>query len=453
MSLTHLIPADSNLWFLPLGGTGEIGMNLNLYGHDGQWLMVDCGVAFKKNSSQFDVQMADPDAIVKHRERLTALVLTHAHEDHIGAVVHLWPKLQCPVYATPFTACILRRKLERAGLIRQCKIIEVGHNEPLQIGRFQVEWININHSIPEAHGLLIQTPAGRVFHTGDWKLDNDPVVGEPAPAAQFQALSKLPVDAMVCDSTNAMEAGFSTSEGELFDGLLNAVKHVRGAAIVTTFASNVARLQTLARVATHTDRSLSLLGASLHNMVAAARQTGHWPKHYSLLPPKQIGNLPRNKVLVVATGSQGDTGAALYRLAKKRHHDLRLAPGDAVIFSSRIIPGNEEAVQEVMAMLKRAGIQIIANTDAKIHASGHPNRGELEQMYSWVKPQLAIPVHGTAKHLEAHASIAKLVDVPAVLTGLNGDLFQIAPYKKIVKQAVATGRLVLSSGRLKKLKV
>ena len=428
-------------------------MNLNLYGHDGQWLMVDCGVMFKKNSTHTDVQMADPDVIVKHRERLAALVLTHAHEDHIGAVAHLWPKLQCPVYATPFTAHILRRKLEQAGLVRQCEIIIVAHNEPLQIGRFQVEWINISHSIPEAHGLLIQTPAGRVFHTGDWKLDNDPVIGEPVKKAQFQALSKLSVDAMVCDSSNAMEAGFSTSEGELFDGLLEVVKRVRGTAVVTVFASNLARLHTLARVASHTGRSLSLLGVSLHNMVAAATQTGHWLEHYPLLPPRKIGSLPSNKVLVVATGSQGDSGAALYRLAKRHHHELRLTLGDAVIFSSRIIPGNEEAVHEVMAMLKRIGIQIITSQDAKIHASGHPNQGELKQMYNWVKPKLAIPVHGTAKHLDAHAGIAKLAGVPAVLTGLNGDLFQIAPYNKITNQAVPTSRFVLSSGALKQLKI
>lgn len=443
--MDKLTPTRRDLWFLPLGGTGEIGMNMNLYGHDGHWLMVDCGVTFRKGAGNTPpkIIMPDPAFISARRERLVALVLSHAHEDHIGAIAHLWPQLECPVYATPFTAFVLRRKLKEVGLIDRVRIIEVRAGEPIELAPFRIEWLNITHSIPEAHGLLITTDAGNIFHTGDWKLDPEPVVGAKLQAERFQQLSGLPVDAMVCDSTNALETGSSASEGELFDGLHEIVKAATGAVVVTIFASNLARLHTLGRLALATGRSLCLLGRSLRNMQHAAQATGHWRLGLELTPPKALTRLSKDKILAVATGSQGDIGAALDRLAQKAHSSLRLEAGDLVVFSSRIIPGNEEAVWRIINMLKESGIDVVTNDTAKIHASGHAAQDELQKMYGWVQPKLAIPVHGTARHLSAHAKLAEGCGAIKSLVGLNGDLFRIAPNAGLNKQLVQTSRLGL----------
>lgn len=443
--MDKLTPARHDLWFLPLGGTGEIGMNMNLYGHDGRWLMVDCGVTFRKGAGDAPpkVLMPDPAFIHARRERLVALVLSHAHEDHIGAIAHLWPQLECPVYATAFTAFVLRRKLKEAGLIGRVHIIEVKAGESVEIAPFRIEWINVTHSIPEAHGLLIATCAGNIFHTGDWKLDPEPVIGAKLRVERFQQLSSLPVDAMVCDSTNALEAGSSASEGEMFDALHEIVKAATGAVVVTIFASNLARLHTLGRLALKTGRSLCLLGRSLRNMQHAAKATGHWRLALDLAPPNTLTRLPKDKILAVATGSQGDTGAALDQLARKAHPNLRLEAGDLVVFSSRIIPGNEEVVCRIIDMLKDSGVDVVTNDTAKIHASGHAAQDELQKMYGWVQPRLAIPVHGTARHLSAHAKLAEGCGATKSLVGLNGDLFRIAPSAGLDKQLVKTGRLGL----------
>lgn len=437
------LPAADDLWFLPLGGTGEIGMNLNLYGHNGTWLMVDCGVTFNKKDPDLpEVLMADPAFIARQRENLGGLLLTHAHEDHVGAVAYLWPYLRCPVYTTAFTAHVLNRKLGERGLGGQVPVIEVADNQHLTIGPFQVQWINITHSIPEAHGLLIRTKAGNVFHTGDWKLDRAPVVGQPVQPDKFRRLAGLPVRAMICDSTNAMEAGASKSESELLAGLHEAASGAQGAVIVTAFASNVARLHTLAEVALATDRKLCLLGRSLLNMLASARATGHWHSQVPLVSPHELVKHPREKMLIMATGSQGDKQAALFRLAKGKHKYFRLVAGDRLIFSARIIPGNEETVEEVFSALQTLGIEIITDEAHSIHASGHPARDELLQMYHWVKPEVSIPVHGTEAHIASHAKLAESVNVQ-VATGLNGDLFRIAPELVIDRQFAQTGRLGL----------
>lgn len=441
-SWMQMTPSDRDLWFLPLGGTGEIGMNLNLYGHAGRWLMVDCGVTFaKQGEPPPHVQMADPGFIARRRDELEALVLTHAHEDHVGAVAHLWPQLRCPVYATAFTATILRRKLAEAGLVDKVEIHTVARDARLEFGPFEVEWLAITHSIPEAHGLLLRTAAGTVFHTGDWKLDPHPVQGPAYDAERFRALGELGIDAMVCDSTNALVDGHSTSEAVLHAGLLEVVAAAEGRVIVTTFGSNVARLHTLARVAVQTDRYMGVLGRSLVNMVGAARGSYNWDPALRLIDGVELGWLPRNEVLAVATGSQGDPGAALDRLAAGTHPAMELDPGDTVVFSSRVIPGNEEVVAAIMRRLQRRQVRVVTHEDATIHASGHPARDELRQMYQWVRPRVAIPTHGEPEHMRAHAELARENGVPRKLTGRNGDLFMIAPLPGMRRGAVAAGRV------------
>lgn len=448
-----MIPGSDDLWFLPLGGTGEIGMNLNLYGHDGRWLMVDCGVTFAGQDDPGPrVQMADPDFIVRHADRLEALVLTHAHEDHVGAVAHLWPRLRCPVLATAFTEAVLRRKLAERGLADQVEVQRAERTERRRIGPFDVEWMPVTHSIPEAHALVLRTAAGSVFHTGDWKLDPGPVLGPAFDGDRFRRLGGQGIDAMVCDSTNARVPGHSRSEAALHASLLEVVGRARGRVVVTTFGSNVARLHTLARVGAATGRHTGLLGRSLLAMQAAARSSGNWDPALKLVDGNELGWLPREEVLAVATGSQGDPGAALDRLASGRHPAMELEAGDTVVFSSRTIPGNEAAVTGIRQRLARLGVQLVGDDDAAVHASGHPAREELEQMYRWIRPQLAIPTHGEPAHMAANAEVAAASGIRRRLTGRNGDLFMIRPVPGLRRRTVATGRLgVGEDGQLEPL--
>ncbi|MCG8519183.1 MAG: ribonuclease J [Pseudomonadales bacterium] len=456
-----MTPDQNDLWFLPLGGTGEIGMNLNLYGHDGQWLMVDCGVTFPRpgrviadgslhRAGEPPVQMADPAFIADRREQLAGLVITHAHEDHIGAVPYLWPLLQCPVYAGRFTAEILRRKLAEFDLLHRVPIIEVAMGERRRIGTFEVEWLALTHSIPDPSALMIRCPAGNIFHSGDWKLDDDPVVGHGYSPKTFQALAEEGVDAMVCDSTNATVSGHSTSERALQEGLQAAVAEAEGRVVVTCFGSNIARLHTLAGVARQTGRYMGLLGRSLINMSGAARATGVWADGDRLINSAHLGYLPRHEVLAVATGSQAEPRTALTRLAAGNHPDLELEAGDRVIFSARAIPGNEEAIAALIAKLAGQGVSVVTAEAANlpIHASGHPASEELEAMYRWVRPTLAIPVHGEAEHLAAHARLARDTGIAKSLIGRNGDLFMVRPVPGIRRQLVATGRLGFQRGEL-----
>lgn len=447
-----MTPRSSDLWFLPLGGCGEIGMNFNLYGHDGEWLIVDCGVTFERPSildpaSGLDtrIEAADPKFIADRNDQIAGMIITHAHEDHIGAVPYLWDRLRCPVYATPFTAEILRRKLGEVGLAGRVPvhIIELGGRH--SVGKFNIEWLNLTHSIPEPSGILIRTPAGSVFHTADWKIDHDPVLGEPFDAAPYRALAAEGIDAMVCDSTNATLPGWSASEGDLHAGLQHYVATAPGRVIVACFASNLARLLTLLNVARATERSVVLLGRSLHNMLGAARSVGLWDDDSVLVRSRDMGYLPRDKTLVIATGSQGEPRAALSRLALNNHPDMSLDAGDRVIFSSKVIPGNEQDIQRLVRRLEILGVEVIASETAEhpIHASGHPAQDELSVMYEWVKPHLAIPVHGEAHHMKANAAVAKASGVPRQLTGSNGDLFMIAPVRGVRRQVVKPGRVVI----------
>lgn len=457
-----MTPDASDFWFLPLGGTGEIGMNLNLYGHDGRWLMVDCGVTFESAvdvdgetiaTSAAHVQMADPQFIADRKERLDGLVVTHAHEDHVGAVPYLWKRFECPVYTTPYTAEILRRKLKEAGLLDEVPVHIVELGAELQIGVFNVRWVDLTHSIPEPCGLVISTDVGKVFHTADWKLDADPVIGKPYQASSYQQIADLQVDAMVCDSTNANVQGWSASEGELYNGLKQHIEQAKGRVVVTCFGSNIARLRTLADIAEATGRHLGLLGRSLLNTYSAAKKTGYWCTTETCIDPLYLSYLPKHTVLLVATGSQGEPRTALNRLSQNGFRDLALEPGDTVIFSSKPIPGNEQAIDALIARLQAMQVDVITidNSTVPIHASGHPAVEELKQMYRWVQPKCAIPVHGEFMHMRANARVAKSVGVAEQIEGNNGDMFFIAPVRGIRRNAVKTGRLGLQGKSLKKI--
>lgn len=456
-----MTPDEHDLWFLPLGGTGEIGMNLNLYGHDGRWLMVDCGVTFPKpgrlsadgtvhHTGEPPVQMADPAFIADRRDQLAGLVITHAHEDHIGAVPYLWPLLQCPVYASRFTAEILRRKLAEFDLLHRVPIHVINTGERRQIGPFDVQWLALTHSIPDPNALVIRTPVGRIFHSGDWKLDDQPLVGHGYSPDTFRALADEGMSAMVCDSTNATVSGHSVSEAALYRGLRNQVRDAPGRVVVTCFGSNIARLHTLARVARETGRYMGLLGRSLINMNQAARAAGLWHAEDQIISPAHLGYLPRHEVLAVATGSQGEPRTALRRLAAGSHPDFELEAGDRVIFSARAIPGNEEAIAALIGRLQALGVEVITAEQAAlpIHASGHPASEELEAMYGWVRPDIAIPVHGEAEHMRVHGEIARSAGASRSLLGRNGDLFMIRPVPGIRRQVVETGRLGWQRGEL-----
>lgn len=456
-----MTPTDQDLLFLPLGGTGEIGMNMNLYGHDGQWLMVDCGVTFPKpgrvsadgtrhHSGEPEIQMPDPSFIAARREQLAGLIITHAHEDHIGAVPYLWEQLRCPVYCTRFTAEVLKKKLAEHALLHRVKIIVPETGERLQIGPFEVQWLALTHSIPDPNALMIRTPAGNVFHTGDWKLDPEPLVGHGYKEETFTRLAAEGVRAMVCDSTNATVNGHSVSEASLYDGLRHYIESAPGRVIVTCFGSNIARLLTLSHIADDTGRYMGLYGRSLVNMFQCAKRASVWPYSAGTVDTGHLGYLPRREVLAVATGSQGEPRTALRRLAAGTHPDFELEPGDRVIFSARPIPGNEEAIGGLIQQLEGLGVEVITvdNATLPIHASGHPAQRELETLYSWVQPEISIPVHGEDEHMRAHAGLAKGVGVPRALTGCNGDLFMLAPVAGVQRQKVRTGRLGWDKGRL-----
>jgi ribonuclease J len=440
-----MTPSANDLWFLPLGGCGEIGMNMSLYGHDGRWLMVDCGIGFDRNAAETRVITALPDFIAARREQLVGLLVTHAHEDHVGAVAHHWPELRCPVYCTRFTAEILSRKLGEAGLLGATPVHLVETGETLHLHPFDVEWVALTHSTPESQALVISTAAGRVFHTGDWKLDPDPVVGEAFNVADYRRIGDDGILAMVCDSTSAAIPGRSASEGDLYRALLKKVTAASGRVVVACFGSNVARLTTLVRVAFASGRYPALLGRSLLNYYRAARVAGLWQLEQEPVPAAHLGYLPPPEVFAIATGSQGERGAALSRLAACNHPDLELEPGDMVIFSSRVIPGNEGALEALDKRLQGMGVAVVHGVEGEppIHASGHPARDELKDMYQWIRPQIAVPVHGEPQHLDAHALLARALGVPVQLNGRNGDLYRLAPQPGLRRAAVPVGRVEL----------
>ncbi|PYE33814.1 ribonuclease J [Idiomarina fontislapidosi] len=448
-----MYPSEVDMWFLPLGGTGEIGMNMNLYGHAGRWLMIDCGVSFdeplnpdKPNSFKHEVVCADPRFITDNKDELEAIIITHAHEDHIGAIEDLWLRWQKPIYTTPYTAAVLRRKLAYTAFADLVPIIEVNGGETVQIGPFSVTWVRFTHSLPEPFGLVIETAVARVLHTGDWKIDAQPITSDAFDEGLFKRIGLAGIDAVVGDSTNAMKPGWSTSEADCYDGLLAEAKEASGRVVVGCFSSNIARLITLARVAEASGRYIAVLGRSLERNVGLARQFGLWPEHIELIDHTHAGYLPPNEVLVVATGCQGEARAALNRLAEDSHPHLALDKGDKVIMSAIIIPGNELAIQRLTNKFNARRIEVVLAEQSPrvLHASGHPNQEELKQLYQWVKPRMVIPTHGEPEHLKAHADVAKQAGVRMTLTGMNGDLFKIGLQPSVRRNAIKAGRIALN---------
>ncbi len=438
---------QSELVFLPLGGAGEIGMNLNCYGYgppdERVWIVVDCGVLFGRETSTPGVDLMMPDIrfLENVRQDLLGIVLTHGHEDHIGAVAHLWPKLRCPVYATPFTVELVRHKLEEAGLQDRVKLKPVPLGGKITLGPFSIEYISITHSIPEPNCLAIRTPAGTVVHTGDWKLDPDPLLGAITNDSALRQLGDEGVLALVCDSTNVLVSGESGSEAEVRRSLIRLIASLKGRVAVTAFASNVARLESIAEAARLANREVALVGRAMRHMVDAAREVGYLRDFPKTVDEEIAARLPSDNVLFLCTGSQGERRAALWRIASGDHPRVSLDDGDSVIFSSRIIPGNELAIFELQNRLAAKGVSVLTERDHFVHVSGHPARDELAAMYAWVKPRISIPVHGELRHLQEHARFARELQVPRAIVATNGQMLRLAPGDPEIIDETPSGRL------------
>ncbi len=441
--------SEDDLVFVPLGGCDEIGMNLNLFHACGRWLMVDCGINFAgEGLAGVDLLLPDPGFIAERREKLEALVLTHGHEDHIGAVAQLWPQLRCPIHATPFTAALVRGKLAEAGLAGEAEIREVPVAGSLEAGPFRVRYVPLAHSIAEGHGLLIETPAGRIFHTGDWKLDHAPQIGAPSTPAALKAIGDAGVRAMIGDSTNVFNPRASGSEEAVRESLMDLLHMYSGRVVITTFASNLARLKTVAAVARAHDRLLCVAGRSLDRVIAAGRATGwldDWPQTVAI---EDAMALPRDRLLILCTGAQGEPRAALSRMARGEHAQLVLAPGDVVIFSAKIIPGNEISVARVVNQLARRDVDVVTERDAFVHVSGHPGREELAEMYGWIRPEVAVPVHGEPRHLREHAGFARSLGVGEAVVAFNGAVIRLAPGPAEIVGEVPARRLAVDGRHL-----
>ncbi|HEX3811187.1 MAG TPA: ribonuclease J [Rhizomicrobium sp.] len=438
---------DDELVLLPLGGAGEIGMNFNAYGFgppdDRKWLIVDCGVLFGRETDTpgVDVIMPDIRYLAEQRENILGMVLTHAHEDHIGAIGYLWPQLQCPLYATPFTARLIEGKLEEAGLGERVRVRETPLGGKMKIGPFAVEFLSITHSIPEPNALAIRTPLGIVVHTGDWKIDPDPLIGEPTNENAFRKLGDEGVLAMVCDSTNALVQGHSGSEADVKKGLTDLIGTLKGRVAVTSFASNVARLDTIAKAAREHGREVALVGRAMHRITGAAKASGYLKDFPRTLDENEAADLPPRRVLYLVTGSQGEPRAALSRIARQDHPAVSLGAGDAVIFSSRIIPGNDTAIHDLHNQLSGLGVEVLTAEDHFVHVSGHPAREELAEMYRWVRPQVSVPVHGELRHMSEHARLARSLQVPQAVVIENGQMLRLAPGRAEIIDEVPSGRI------------
>ena len=440
------------LVFLPLGGSDEIGMNFNLYGYgppdQRKWIVVDLGVTFGDETTPgVEVILPDPEFIEPYAGDILGIVLTHAHEDHIGAVAWLWPRLRAPIYATAFTAFLLREKLRDAGLLDQVHITEVPLGGTIELGPFEISLLTLTHSIPEPNGLAIRTPLGVVLHTGDWKLDPDPLTGEPTDEGAIRALGEAGVLAMVCDSTNVFVDGESGSEADVRERLGVLIGSLKGRVAAACFASNVARMDSIIRAAEASGRSVCLVGRSMIRMAAAARSIGLLDHARPFVSEADAARLADEDILYLCTGSQGEARAALARIANDAHPHVRLGSGDACIFSSRVIPGNEVPIRNLQNQLADRGVRLYTDRDHPgIHVSGHPCRDELRRMYQWARPRIAVPTHGERRHLLEHAALAAEMQTPETVAPRNGEMVRLAPGKCAVIDEVPAGRLYIDGG-------
>ncbi|WP_417668987.1 ribonuclease J [Roseibium sp.] len=437
----------NDMVFLPLGGVGEIGMNLALYGvgpeDNRSWLMVDCGVSFAgPDLPGIDLVFPDIKFLEEEADNIVGMVITHAHEDHYGAIVHLWPFLKVPVYATAFTAGLLEAKFESEPGAEKVPVTLVSQGDRIDIGPFNVEFVTMTHSIPEPCALAIRTDAGLVVHTGDWKIDHTPGIGKPIDMDRLAELGREGVMALVCDSTNAVRDGVSPSEGDVAAELKKVMAGAKHRVAITTFASNVARIRAIAEAAAACDRNVVVVGRSMHRVIAVAGELGYLEGLPAFHEEEAYGYLPREKTVLLCTGSQGEARAALSRIASGDHRHIALSKGDTVIFSSRTIPGNEKAVGEVLNNLAKSEVKIITDADALVHVSGHPRRGELEQLYKLLTPKVVVPVHGEPLHLAAHAEFARSMKVPEVIRGTNGDIMRLNAGRAAIIDEAPFGILV-----------
>lgn len=447
--MPYMKKSDDRLLFLPLGGSGEIGMNLNLYAHKGKWLMVDCGMSFADDHFPgVDLVFPDPVFIEREKNQLLGLVVTHGHEDHIGAIPHIWRRFECPIYATPFTAALIEDKLSEYGLLDEVELHIVERDGPFELGGFTITYLALAHSTAEGHGLIIETSVGTVFHTGDWKLDANPLIGPVCPSDKLKALGNKGVLAMVGDSTNVFNPDNAGSELAVRDSLIEMCQNLTGRIVITTFASNVARLDTAGEVARATGRHIVLLGRSMQRITKAAKATGYLKNFPEVLDEEDASHIPKDKLLILCTGCQGENRAALARIAREEHKHLTLAADDTVIFSSKIIPGNELVLGQLFNTLVTKNIKVITEKDAFVHVSGHPGQADLKDMYGWIKPAIAIPVHGEARHLIAHAKLAQTVGIKHTLVPANGDIIEISKDGVRKVDEAPVGRMILDGGQV-----
>ena len=423
------------LIFCPLGGSGEIGMNMNLFAYgkpDNQkWIIVDIGVTFADDTIPgIDLIYPDPGFIIDKKEDLLGIILTHAHEDHIGAIAHIWPKLKCKIYATPFTAVLINEKFKekKIDISKELKIVQL--NSTLDLDPFKIEFVTLTHSILEPNGLKIETPVGNILHTGDWKCDPDPLIGENINSKRLKEIGDEGVLAMICDSTNVFSAGRAGSELDVRNNLLKVMQRLNKRIIITSFASNVARMETAFYCAEKTGRQIALVGRSMHRIYKAARQCGYLNNVIEPLDARDVKNIAREKIVYLCTGSQGEPMGAMNRIANYIHPDVFIERGDTVIFSSKIIPGNEKKLYKLHNQLVKEGIEVISEENEYIHVSGHPNREDLKDMYNWIKPKCVIPVHGEHRHMIEHINFAKEMQVPYPVKVENGDIVRIYPGNK-----------------------
>jgi ribonuclease J len=443
---------QDELVFLPLGGSNEIGMNFNCYGygppHARKWIIVDVGVTFGDQTTPgVEIILPDPTFIEQHAKDILGIVLTHAHEDHIGAIGWLWPRLRAPLYATPFTSFLIREKLREHDLLDVVKITEVPLSGSFKLGPFELDLITLTHSIPEPNGVSIKTPLGTILHTGDWKIDPDPLLGGPTDAAAIRRLGDEGVLAMVCDSTNVFVDGEAGSESEVRIALNKLIGALEKKVAVACFASNVARMDSVIRAAEANGRRVSLVGRSMHRMAAAARSVGFLTDIQAFVPDNEAKNFPDNKVLYLCTGSQGEPRAALSRIAEGNHPHVKLGQGDACVFSSRVIPGNDIPIRNLQNNLADRGVRLYTERDHPgIHVSGHPCRDELKQMYHWARPKIAVPTHGERRHLLEHCALARDLQVPEAIAPRNGDMVRLAPGPAAIIDETPSGRLFVDAG-------